>query len=114
VKPFLDFLRDRWRRSSAVSLKLAFEGLGDWIGPVVDAITWILDKAADVLGFIGKIGGAIGGLFGAGPRVGECTPARTPLVGAAAGAAPLRTATYSGGAGTGPTGAAGSPPSRAG
>jgi anti-sigma28 factor (negative regulator of flagellin synthesis) len=111
LKPFLDFLRDQVAPFVGGVLKLAFEGLGLVIGPVIDAITWILDKAASVVGFVGKIGGAIGGLFGAGTEGGGAPRAAGhPLVGAAAGAAPLRTATYSGGAGTGPTGAAGLTP----
>jgi hypothetical protein len=99
VKPFLEFLRDQVAPLVGGALKLAFEALGDAIGPVIDAVTWILDKAASVAGVIGKIGGAIGGLFGAG------SPG-----GGGGGAVPLRAASYSGGAGTGPTGAAGLTP----
>jgi hypothetical protein len=112
VKPFLEFLRDQVAPLVGGALKLAFEALGDAIGPVIDAVTWILDKAASVAGVIGKIGGAIGGLFGAGSGDGGGAPraAGHPLLGAAAGAAPLRAASYSGGAGTGPTGAAGLTP----
>jgi hypothetical protein len=115
VKPFLEFLRDQVAPLVGGALKLAFEALGDAIGPVIDAVTWILDKAASVAGVIGKIGGAIGGLFGAGSPGGGgggAVPsvAAPHLLGAAAGAAPLRAASYSGGAGTGPTGAAGLTP----
>jgi hypothetical protein len=107
VKPFVEFLRDKVAPVVGVLLKGAFDLLGKAIGPVVDVITWLLDKAGAVLGFIGKVGGFIGDLFGGSSGGGGAARRGAPLVGAARGAAPLRTASFSGGAGAGPTGAAG-------
>jgi phage-related protein len=105
VKPFLDFMRDKVAPVIGTVLKVAFEALGKVIDPIIDSITWILDKAADVIGFVGKVGSF---LFGdSGDSGGGGAKRGAPLVGAARGAAPLRTASFSGGAGAGPTGAAG-------
>jgi hypothetical protein len=65
VKPLLEFLRDTVAPFIGGALKLAFQGLSQVIGPVIDSIAWILDKAGSVAGFIGNVGSAVGGLFGA-------------------------------------------------
>lgn len=106
VKPFLDFLRDKVAPFISTVLTIAFDALGKAIDPVIDSITWILDKAASVLGFLGKAGGF---LFGGGSSSSGGSAKRTaPLLGAARGAAPLRLAAAGlpGGSG-GATGAAG-------
>jgi hypothetical protein len=104
IKPFLDFLKNDVAPFIGGTLKISFEVLGKVLGPIIDMIGWILGKAADVVGFIGKVGGF---LFGGGGGSQAVKHVGSPLVGAARGAAPLRAASSSGGAGTGPTGAAG-------
>jgi hypothetical protein len=104
VQPFLAFLRDQVAPFIGGTLKLAFEGLSKVLGPVVDTITWILDKAASVVGFIGKVGS----LFGGGHSDGGSGNRGLSLFGASAGAAPLRAASAGGGMGSGAaTGSAG-------
>jgi hypothetical protein len=63
IKPFADFLRDKVAPIVGDVLGGAFKLLGSLIDPVVDTITWILDKASAVIGFVGKIGSF---LFGGG------------------------------------------------
>ncbi|MET0995454.1 MAG: hypothetical protein ABWY20_15840, partial [Mycobacterium sp.] len=82
VKPFLEFLRDKVAPFIGGVLKTAFEGLSKAIGPVVDTITWILDKAAAVVGFFGDVGSF---LFGGGGSSSKVVGAPA-LFGAAAGA----------------------------
>ena len=110
IKPFIDFMRDKVAPIVGDVVGGAFKLLGTLIDPVVDTITWILDKAADVIGFVGKIGDF---LFGgdSGGSGGGAAKRSAPMVGAARGAAPLRTAASMSpsGAGVGPTGAAGFP-----
>lgn len=116
VKPFLDFLKNDVAPFVGTTLKLAFEGLSKVLGPLITSITWILDKAGAVLGFLGKAGSFLfnpGGRFGAAaPAGGGAAPRGAGLFGAArtavaAGAARLFGAGSSGGVGVGPTGTAG-------
>jgi hypothetical protein len=94
VKPFADFIRDKVAPVIGTVLGGAFTLLGKLMGPVVDLITWVLDKVGSVLGFIGKVGGL---LFGAsspgkgGGTVGAAL-AGAGLVGASRTAGALRTA----------------------
>lgn len=102
IKPFLAFARDVVAPIIGGTLKKAFEFLGDAIGPVVDLITWVLDKAGAVLGVIGKVGNF---LFGGGSSGGGAgAPRGASLFGATAtGAAPFRAAGSLGAGGVGPT-----------
>lgn len=104
VKPFLEFMRDKVAPVIGTLLKGAFELLGDAIGPVVDTITWILDKAGAVIGFIGKIGSFIAG-SGSGGGGGASRGAS--LFGATAGGGGLRATSSLGGSGTSPSAAVG-------
>jgi hypothetical protein len=94
LKPFLDFLKNKVAPVVGGTLKLAFQALGAVIGPVVDAITWLLGKAASVIGFIGKVGGF---LFGGGSGGGGAHPGapRSAVYGAAAGGGGVFAATRS-------------------
>jgi hypothetical protein len=80
LKPFLDFLKNQLSPFIGGALKLAFEGLGKVIGPVIDTISWLLEKGSKVVGVIGKIGG----LFGAGGSGAKASTRGTSLLGAAA------------------------------
>jgi uncharacterized protein YjbJ (UPF0337 family) len=104
VKPMLAFLRDNVAPFIGTILKGAFEVLGKSIGVVVDAVAWILDKAATVVGFIGKVGSF---LFGSGGGSGGGSSNRgAPMLGAARGAV-FGAASSLGGGGAGPSVAAG-------
>lgn len=105
VKPFLAFMRDKVAPFIGKVLKGAFELLGDAIGPVVDLITWVLDKAAKVLRFIGKVGNF---LFGGDSKGGGAKRLGAPMLGAPRSGDRRFGATSSlGGGGVGPTAVAG-------
>jgi hypothetical protein len=84
VRPLLDFLKNTVAPFIGGALKTGFSVLATVIGKVIDAIAWVIDKAGDVAGVIGKVGtflfgGAApagggqpagGGVFGAAPGVG--------------------------------------------
>jgi hypothetical protein len=106
VKPFLDFMRDKVAPFLGGVLKGAFELLGDAIGPVVDLITWVLDKAGDVLGFIGKVGGWLFGGSDSGKKSTGGAKRGAGVFGASAGGGRLATSSL-GGSGVGPAAAAG-------
>lgn len=106
VKPFLEFVRDKVAPFVGGALKLAFEGLGKAIGPVVDTITWLLSKSASVLGFLGTVGKVLFGKPAAATAgTGGTRNMNTPLFGAARGG--LFGASSSLGGGVGPTAAGG-------
>jgi hypothetical protein len=105
VKPFLDFMRDNVAPFIGGALKLAFEGLSAALGPVIDSITWILDKAASVVGFLGDVGGFLFGGDGGGATGGGGGSARRTAALVGATAAPLRGASMPAGAAGGRTGA---------
>jgi hypothetical protein len=102
VKPLLEFLRDKVAPFIGGALKLGFEAVATVIGKVVDAIAWVLDKAAAVGGFIGKVGGFLfGGAAGGHPAAGAVRGA--PVFGAAPGGL-FGASTPLFGAGAGPSG----------
>jgi hypothetical protein len=56
VRPLLDFLKNTVAPFIGGALKTGFEALSTVLGNVIDAIAWVLDKAAAVGGFIGDVG----------------------------------------------------------
>lgn len=89
VRPLLEFLRDTVAPFIGGVLKEGFEILGDVIGKVVDAIAWVLDKAAAVGGFIGDVGSFLFGGSAAPAPAGGGGQAGGGVFGAARGARPL-------------------------
>lgn len=111
IKPFIGFMRDTVAPIIGTLLTGAFKTLGAVIGPVVDTITWILDKAASVINFVGKVGSFLFGGGGGGASKPVGAPRMLPVTAGRYGA-PLPPALFgapmvSGGGGVGPTAAAG-------
>jgi phage-related protein len=101
IKPFLDFLKNDVAPFVGTVLKASFEVFGKVLGTVIDAIAWILGKAASVVGFIGKVGGFLFG--GGGGGGGKAKPVGAGrLLGASAGGG-LFGAVSSLGGGAGPS-----------
>jgi hypothetical protein len=109
VKPMLAFLRDHVAPFIGGALKTGFEAFGKVIGKVIDSIAWILDKAADVTGFLGTVGGKVADFFSA--PGGGSAPAPAPagasrsLFGAARGGSLFAASSSLGGGGAGPSAA---------
>jgi hypothetical protein len=101
IGPALDMI---FRKGGPLSTM--FAQVGAFI-TIVDTIAWILDKAADVIGFIGKVGSFIFGGSGSGGGGGAPRGA-APLRGATRGASGVLRAAGSlgSGGGVGPTAAA--------
>jgi len=106
IKPFLDFVKNKVAPFIGGAFSLAFDALGAAIGPVVDTISWILDKAGAVLGFIGKVGSFIFGGGSSGGGSGGATRGAGRLLGATSGGGLFASAGSLGGGGTGPAPAA--------
>jgi hypothetical protein len=107
IRPLLNFLRDTVAPFLGGALSLAFRGLAVVIGPVISLIATLLQKASQLVGVMGKVGGWVGGLFGAPALPGGAAPLAggARLMGAAGGGL-FGAASSLGGGGSGPSTAA--------